>query len=257
MGHPLALGEFVVQGTPFAVFLFAVARSVKWRALMGLVVVVSMLALEVTFGKGPWTYAGIMGVAAIAWFVWQNPSSRRLIALLILSIIAGIALLTAVFSSNVDAGTFSNARTGESFDPRIYMWSRVPTVVREHPVFGVGMYLGGPIVSDVPPVITGPHKPTAIDDLFLSVLTEQGVVGFGLLATAIVLIGSQAWRLLRRGGALAKWALPAVFCLGVTIISGFSMDSLWMWTAMVMFWLAAGMLRALVEIDDRGEAVLE
>jgi O-antigen ligase len=257
MGHPLALGVFILQAAPFLIFLFAVTRSVKWKITLGGVFIVSVLALETTFGKGPWAYAAIMGSLAVIWFAWRNPSSRRAITLLLVSVAVGVALMTAIFSSNVGAGTFSKVREGESFNPRIYMWSRVPTVFRSNPLFGVGMYLGGPIVANVEPVITGEHKPTAIDDLYLSVLTEQGLVGFTLLTAAVILIGRDAWRLIRKGGKMAKWALPAVFCLAVTIMSGFSMDTLWMWSAMVVFWFTAGLLRALVELDDRQEAVLD
>lgn len=251
LGHPLALGMFIIQAVPFTAFLLASSRTRKWKLIYGGVIVVTMMALEVTFDKGPWAYAAIVGFLAVLWFFRYVPSSRRMMSILLLVLAVSLTLLTIAFSSRLYDSTLSRGRIGQSVSPREYMWSRAPVVFRQFPIFGVGMYQGGPIVSDVPPVITGDLKPIAIDNLYLSVLVEQGLAGFILLGTALVLIGRQFWKLLRSRSSLVRWAVPPVVCMVLTLMGGFSMDTLWMWPAMVVFWLSAGLLRALVEMDRR------
>ncbi|MHB9053001.1 MAG: O-antigen ligase family protein [Thermoleophilia bacterium] len=257
LGHPLALGMFITQAVPFAAFLLATAKTRKWKLILGAMIVVTMMALEVTFDKGPWLYAAIVGSLAVLWFFRYVPASRRMLSILLLSLAVSLTLLTIAFSSRLYDSTLSKGRIGQSVSPREYMWSRAPVIFRQFPIFGVGMYEGGPKVANVEPVITGDNKPTAIDNLYLLVLVEQGLAGFILLSTALALIGRQFWKLLRSGSSLVRWAMPPVICMVLTLMGGFSMDTLWMWSAMVVFWLSAGLLRALVELDQRKHSLKE
>lgn len=257
LGHPLSLGMFIIQTIPFTAFLLASAKTLKWRVILGIMIILSVLALEVTFDKGPWAYAAIVGSLAALWFLCYAPASRRIVAVLLVALAVSVTLVTLAFSSNMYASTLSKGRLGQSFRPREYMWSRAPVIFKESPIFGVGMYQGGPTVANVEPVITGEYKPIAIDNLYLTVLVEQGLVGFLLLGTALAFIGRQFWRLVRSRSSLVRWAVPPIICMVLTLMGGLSMDSLWMWSAMAVFWLSAGLLRALVELDRRKDSLLK
>ncbi|MHB1464026.1 MAG: O-antigen ligase family protein [Thermoleophilia bacterium] len=249
MGSPLAFGLFIVQATPFVLFFLAAVKSWKWRLLLGGVTIIAVLALETTFGKGPWITAGIIGVSASAWLLWKRPSSRKLVGVLLAAVIISVVLFSAIFHSTVTAGTVSKARTSESFKPRLYMWERVPQVLADNLLFGVGMWRGGPAVSDIDVTVTGKYQPTVIDNFYLLVLVEEGALGFMLLGSTFFLISRDIWHLYSSHSRFFKWLVPPVICMAATLINGFSMDTMWLWPTMVVFWLSAGLSRALVEMD--------
>ena len=141
----------------------------------------------------------------------------------------------------------------ESFSPRMYMWSRVPAVVEEHPLIGVGMFEGGLEVSRMEPE-AGRKIFIAIDNIFFTTLVEEGLVGTLLVCSTLALVFLQARRLLRRNGTMAGWAAVLSFSVIAVIVEGMSFDSMLFWANMVIFWLVIGLLRAISEVDRRGSS---
>ena len=251
LGHPLALGLFLVQIAPFFVIFFAKADTILKRIAWGLVIIGLVLTLLVTFSKGPWGTAGILAASAVAYLLWKKPEARKLTMVLVVSVVLSSALFFVVFHENTMAGTFSRARTSESLSPRKYMWSRTPAVIGANPVFGVGMWQSGPEVSKIDPVDLGENQPTAIDNLYLTIIVEDGLVGALLLLVTLALVFRQAIGLFRGGGDYATWGAAYLISMGAVIINGITMDTLLMWPGMVMFWLMAGMTRAMYEMKRR------
>ena len=251
LGHPLALGLFLVQVAPFFVIFFAKADTVLKRIAWGVAMIGLALTLLVTFSKGPWGTAGILAASAMAYLLWKKPAARKLTMVLAVAVVLSSALFFVVFHENTMAGTFSRARTSESLSPRKYMWSRTPAVIGANPVFGVGMWQGGPEVARIDPVDLGENQPTAIDNLYLTIIVEDGLVGALLLLVTLALVFRQAIGLFRGGGDYATWGAAYLISMGAVIINGMTMDTLLMWPGMVMFWLVAGMMRAMYEMKQR------
>jgi hypothetical protein len=248
IGHPGPLGTFIVQVAPFFLFYFIRARTVARRLAWGAAIVLGALAILVTFSKGVWAAAAFLIVAGMSWLIWQRPSSARSLLLLLLTTILAVGAFVIFNYDTVNAGTFSKARTRESFAPRSYMWSKVPSTFLAHPLVGAGMWQAGTEIFRVNPAPEWGNRPTSIDNLYLTVLVEQGIVGIILAGTALVFMGRQGWQLLKEeSGRYAIWGLAPAVSMVLILIKGLTSDSVMIWPNMVVFWLTAGMLRSLVE----------
>ncbi|MHB9111528.1 MAG: O-antigen ligase family protein [Thermoleophilia bacterium] len=247
LGHPVVLGAFMVQVIPIFLFFFIRAGTAVRKAVWGAGIVLLMLALTMTFSKGAWSTAGILLISGLIWLIWRRPASTRPLLFLLTAVVLVLGVFTAVFNETVHAGTLSKARTGESFNPRIYMWSRVPNTFLANPLVGAGMWQGNKEVFEVNPAPEAKNRPISIDNIYLVALVEQGALGVLLVGAALTLIGIQAWKLLRRGSSLTAWGLPVAVSMTMILINGYAMSSLMIWPNMVVFWLCAGMVRALAE----------
>lgn len=252
LGHPVVLGLFLVQAAPFLIYKYASVSIKRKRLLWGGIIVLIFLALEVTLTKGAWITGGILGAAMIAW-LWRRQAARKPMIMLLVSISLVLVVFTFVFQDSIRAGVSSKARMSESFSPRLYMWEKVPAAFAANPVFGAGMWQGVDELYRVRPVDAWmKNPPKAIDNQFLTLLVEHGVVGSLLAGAAVVLIGLQAWKLLRAGGSFAMWAVPIVISLSAVLIDGVTFESMMIWPNMVIFWLLAGALRAMIELKEKG-----
>lgn len=259
LGHPVALGIFLVQAAPLAVFLYAKAKDYRARIFWLAAAIAAALALEATLTKGSWIPAASLGVLAACWYLRRQPASRRTVLVLILSVTAAAALFTAASYRNIYDGIFSQNRQTESIAFRQYMWSTSPDVIRNNLFFGVGMWEGGSAVAGVDSEAVagrGIQHPT-IDNTYISLLVEEGVTGFFLMMITILLIGFEVWRLARSKIATkSDLYIPLAFGAAALLINGMTADTLLIWPAMVLFWSYAGMLHGMALVNRRGEKLL-
>lgn len=256
LAHPIALGLFMAQFMPFLVFLYATARKRIARIAWGVLVVAGVIVLQSTYTKGSWITVGILGAVAVVWLAWREPRSRKPMAVLLASSAVAVILFTAINLDDFRDGVFSQPRMTESFVPRKYMWSKTPEAFVENLLFGTGMWHGAQQVALVEPDeddVKFRTLPETIDNLYLTILVEQGVVGSLLLISTLALIGWQSVRLIRPWGNRAYWTLPLAFSMAALLINGMTNDSMMIWPGMVLFWLCAGLLRAIFEMDSSSE----
>lgn len=253
LGQPDVLGIFMIQVAPFIIFFFLRAAGKVRTALWGAAILLVSLALLVTYSKGSWIAALVLTVAGLGWLVWRRRvlSKRLLILMLVLAV--GIGFFTSFFYSTVQAGTISKARTSESIKPREYMWARVPRTFLANALFGAGLYQGNAEIFRVNPAPNLKNRPTAIDNLYMTVIVEQGLVGTILIAGAFWSIGSKGFKTIRTSGFARSWGWPLVASMAAVLIEGVVTSNLMIWPIMVVFWLIAGMLRALAQVSERQE----
>jgi hypothetical protein len=75
---------------------------------------------------------------------------------------------------------------------------------------------------------------------------ENGIIGLILGTATFVLLIKEIYRLLQIK-RLLKWTIPIVISMSVIFIQGVTTGAIMEWTAMVAFWVGAGMLRALAD----------
>lgn len=247
LGHPVALGTFMVQLSPFFIFYYVRAVGTARRVAWATAIILVMLSLLVTYSKGAWGATAVLITAGLFWVLLQRSSVTRSILMLFLAVAIVIGAFTVAFYDAVNAGTTSKARTSESFKPRIYMWTKVPDTFLANPLTGAGLWQANAEVFRINPAPEVKNRPTSIDNMYLTALVEQGLIGFLLAATTFIMIGRQAWKLIRRGGSHAIWGLPVAASMLLIMILGFSSNVLMIWPNMVIFWLTAGMIRAMIE----------
>lgn len=247
LGAPGPLGIFMVQVAPFFLFFFMRAASRTRKVLWGLAILLVALALLVTFSKGPWGTAVVLTIGGAVWLARHQTPAARSLLLLFLVVTVGLGTFSLVFYSTVKSGTVSKARTNESTEPREYMWSRVPRTFEANPLLGAGLWQGNAEIFRVNPAPVYKNRPSSIDNMYLTALVEQGLIGVILVASTLWLIGRRGWKLLKNGGDAAEWGWPPAVCMVAVMIAGLTSNDFMTWSNMVVFWLAAGMLRALAE----------
>ena len=252
LGHPIALGIFLVQLAPFLVFFFGRAgtffKKFAWNAGIVLVAV----ALETTFTKGSWIAAIALGAMGIAWFAWREPKSRKPILVLLVTVGAAFMIFNLFFRGTVTNSVFSDTRINGSVNTRWYMWNRAPGAFLLQPWIGAGEFQGAAQVERV-------HSeeqqfvvdPTSIGNVYLTWLVEGGAIGCLLIGGTLVFVGRQVWQLLRSGGKAGMWAIPLAAALSVGLLQGLTSDTFLVFPAMVVFWMLAGLVRALSENGTR------
>lgn len=247
LGAPGPLGLFMVQVAPIILFFFLRSKDVAVKIFLGLALLLVMLALLVTFGKGPWITAIVLSASGIAWILWKHRNMARLVLALALAAALVLGAFVFIFHDTVQAGTVSKARTSESFKPREYMWYRVPSTFMAHPWLGAGIWQGNAEIFKVNPAPEYKDRPASIDNMYLTTPVEEGIIGTVLIVMTFSLMASQGWRTLRSDAAAAWWGWPAAASMVGVMIAGFTENDLLNWPNMVVFWLTAGMLRALSE----------
>lgn len=258
LGHPVALGLYLVETGPLIIYMFARARSRVARSFWFFGIIVVALALESTLTKGSWIPAMLLGLLAGIWFIWRNPASRRGVVLLLLSVGMAVAVFSAMYSSEIYDGIFSYGRQNESIGMRKIAWSRSPDVIADSLLFGVGMWHGGGEVSAIKTENAEEYnKPLFIDNIYITLLVENGMVGLVLMGAALLLIGREIWRLLLSEGELSAWAIAPAFGMIAVLINGLTANTLLIWPGMLIFWVFAGMIRAMAELNSRGKLSLK
>lgn len=248
IGHPVMLGLFLVQALPFVIYKFAFALTKNGRYFWGMVIAFIFLALDVTLTKGAWITAGILSVVIIGW-LWRRQSARMPMFVLIVSVSIVLASFNFIFQDSLKAGVFTESRKNESFVSRINVWKKVPDAVSANPVFGVGMYQGlTEIIRVWPDDERWEKPPKSIDNEFFTLIVEEGIAGTLLAGAVIISLGIQAWSLLRGGGKYSILAIPVTVSLSAVIIDGMTFNSMTNWANLVVFWVLAGAIRAMIEL---------
>jgi len=262
LAHPIALGNFLVQVAPFAILFYLTSRTKGRRFLWGLAIMTMASGLLVTFSKGSWGSAVILSVAALAILLWRGKLDPRLKKnIIIIGVISGLAvvLLAALNYRNLEFNIFSENRRQESVDFRWQMWKETPESFILHPLFGVGMWQGG---KQVLPLIFEPGEEipadwaSPVDNIYLSTIVEEGLIGSVLTGALLILIGMQTWKVIKNGRGLALVALPLAASMVSVLINGLTTDSLLIWPVMVVFWISAGLIRSQMELLTAGAGEL-
>lgn len=249
MVNPVWLGLVLVQIAPFFLFFYSRTKTIPRKGFWFAAINVYALGLIVTFTKGAWLTALLLSIVVAIWIAYNKSESRKSVfALLLLSLIP-LIVATLVIENTVKYGAFSERRKGGSYITRQYMWERAPRVFVDNPIIGVGIWQGAKRVYDEDDEGTefNLQAPAAIDNIYISVLVEEGIVGTVLAGVLIVIIYREAWRLLRRRSLDYAWVLPVIVSISATLINGLTCDSLLIWPCIVVFWLNVGILRAQIE----------
>ena len=89
-----------------------------------------------------------------------------------------------------------------------------------------------------------------VENTYLSLFLDEGVFGFCLwmiVLGSLVTAGIKAYRLNLRH---RFWVLAALASIAGFAINAFTFDSLFIWPNVVLFWIAAGIIRGVSELDN-------
>jgi O-antigen ligase len=145
----------------------------------------SVYPLFSTYSRGSW--AAVL-VALTAFGLLQK---RLILALLVVLVITWQAILPKTVVERVSMTETESGEMESSAALRLELWERAEELFQENPVFGIG-YQGFSRSVNVQGL-------TNVHNYYMQTAAEQGVIGLFMLGLGLLLSGSSAFRLFRKG----------------------------------------------------------
>ncbi|MCL6611470.1 MAG: O-antigen ligase family protein [Peptococcaceae bacterium] len=214
------------------------SRPERWACLAALAAIAACMVF--TYSRGAWL---AMGLAAAAFSLMYNPRLLILMAAMFLAaakLVPGIGARLSYMLS--PAYLASSQRAG-----RLALWQAALDRFRQDPLFGTGFgSFGGAVAARRVP------GSFYVDNFYLKTLAESGIIG---LAALVWILGSAlrcgyaAYKKISRGGLKIMAAAILSALLGVAAHNG--VENIFEVPMMATyFWLLAGILAALPDIDE-------
>jgi O-antigen ligase len=276
-GDPNVFGAFLVAAAPFVLLMATRLPTPRLRRTAGVIAFILILALWVSFSRGAWL-ALIVGAGAVLAIVDRR---ALLLGLCICAVSFGTAVVmprdllvqrTGGTGANVEErpelidSTVDRIGTiGVGGDLRTLFVLNAIAILRDHPLLGVGPGRYGGAVADnygtpvyeryeTDALFSNPLQRT-VDNFWLHILVEMGIVGFILFLGSAMLAGlrilgearhAHGWRRILLGGIAAATAGLAVSSVTTMLLEANSIG--------FPFWFLLGLGSLVAASGQRGEA---
>lgn len=207
LGDPNTFGAFLIVAAPFAVVAAVAARTPRWRAVALVLALLLLVALWISFSRGAWL-AFLVGAGVVAAVI----DRRTVVTGAVLTAMAFAIAVTMPRDLLVPApdpsaapqrrpdlidSTFNRVgAVGEGRDLRTQFVLNALPILRDHPLLGVGPGRYGGAAADIFPtpiydayatdrLFSNPLQRT-VDNFWLHIAVEGGLIGFAALAGAIL-----------------------------------------------------------------------
>jgi O-antigen ligase len=181
--NPNDLGLTMALSIPVSYYLMIQSQGrMVWICRLQLVLAGAAILLTASRGAG---LASVVALAVIPWTLARLGWRRRLSVILTVALAGGVLFL-APSTSWERLSTIPNELTQGTLSERTVVWKAGWEVFREHPFFGVG---AGAFPQSVQSAI---GLPMFAHNTFLSILVEEGVIGFGFLCALMGVLGACA-----------------------------------------------------------------
>jgi putative inorganic carbon (HCO3(-)) transporter len=220
--HPNQLAFFLVMALPTALIMAVRPGRTAQRLFAGGSATVIFVALVLTLTRG--AFIGI-GVALIVMLTWAP--FRRVIAttLILLGVIAAVNFNTISHSKEINLvgariATIGNSEEANQNNERLRIWSTVPQIWSDHPLFGIG--LGNFHSYSLQYGLSEGGQPFEhAHNITLTVLVEQGPPGLVLfLLTLFFAVRAGLVALRRRESPTFPLALAVIAGLAGLFVNG-------------------------------------
>lgn len=189
------------------------------RVLLGYASVAMLAGIGVSVSRGGWIATGAALLVLFAILVRYRDSRLPAIAFLVLLFGLGAVFLKQGYQAQKRWHQMFLAG-GDVFDERIYIWKSAVEIWKGHPWVGAGPAHFDEVFPQYRPEIVQLRPGRAHND-YLNTLADWGVIGAGLVASAILFLIwgiGRTWRFVQRSGDLvAKPSSRAAFVLGAAV----------------------------------------
>lgn len=246
-GHPNNLGLSMGRVWPLALSLFIVAETPGARRFFGLCLALSVGGLLVSFSKGALLGTAAAGALMVVWGVWpgQREGGGNIRVPVVALVLVALALVVAGGLMVAAGGAVERFNVlGESSAVRLSLWRSSLAMLRDHPLFGVGLdqflrrypqYMDPALVGTNEQYTSHPHH------LLLDVWLRMGVAGVVAFAWLLVRFFRAA---ARRWQAEADWLAVGVAAAMVAGVGHGLVDNFYFVPDLaVAFWLVGGICR--------------
>lgn len=233
---PLILATFFIIVFPLAAFCCFYASTKKRRLFSMLSCALIFFGILFTFLRG--AVAAIIVSFMILAFTGKKPAK----VMSVIAMISAFIMLVVIFLRR-GVSTAADISTTH----RLHIWAVCLQSIKEKPLLGIGSgafnvseYLAG----------AGYDFPNS-HNLFIEILTEEGIVGFALFAVLIVVIMLNIYNIYKCGGWWKRFAVALV-----SSFAGFFTMSLFDYTLytpkeMLYFLIVVGMVEAAFEVAPK------
>lgn len=233
LGQPVYLGAYLLQVVPLAIWAIFSNKGKPIARLSTVALLAAVLAGLLSFSKSAWIVGGMMAVC-LTFLLWRKINLKMVTGAMVI-----IVLIVTALVIRGDLG-FHLLNRPESYIGRQYTWKHATEIISEHPLFGVGLFRGSLAIENR----TGTEIP--VDNYYLTVLVEQGIIGAVLYAMTLALLFWKALSLWRNTPPASR-LLPALIAIGLLAVLADAtiFDAFVIWPHFILFWTFAGMLRSL------------
>ena len=236
LGNPNLLAGYLVPAVALSAMAVFVWPSWTQKALAGVMVLVNLPCLVLTFSRGGWlgfVAASFVGlILLVYWWSIRFPPFWRIWALPLIVGGAAAFLFFAVLFVEPLRERVSSIFVGSkdsSNNFRLNVWGAVMDMIRARPVLGIGP--GNVAFNQVYPLFQRPQY-TALSaySIFLETAVEAGLVGLGVFLWLVLVTFNQGWTQLQRlrqfGDSQGYWLMGAIAAQAGLLTHGL-VDTIW------------------------------
>lgn len=238
MMSPVIAGTYLMSCLPASYYAISTFNGAKKRLFAALGMLVIIAGLILTFTRTSWLIALIV---AVLYILRRN---IRLFSMLIIScvlIFIGIIMVTKTRPALANRVRYQNVVSYLLEGHRLNRYAVTFKMVKDHPVTGVGLNNYRIVFDDYYGRKDEPEEFKIPDNMYLMIMGESGLVGFGLFIMFILVILKKALRGLRNK-KVPYLELMWVFLLMLTgiLIHMISYELFYWFTPFFLFLLSLG-----------------
>lgn len=248
--HPTPLGTYLVAIFPLTVILLLKEKNIFLKLLSIIYAIVIFISVILTFSRG--VLLGVsMGVSIIVFFLVRRKKTSFILALilLIVTIVGLSSLLFRYGNSSFYRYSLQGLLQEYIYSMKITRFIALGQILKEYPFFGAGFghfrVLFDYYLPHLAKVCSYDGK--VADCMYITILAETGLVGFGGFLLFIYFLFKRVWKSLKLPGENENRLFLVCFLAGfVGIICTFlTYDGLYWNTPAYLFWTYAGIISSL------------
>ncbi len=236
LGNPNLLAAYLVPAVVFSGAAVFAWRAWTAKALAVVMCLVNAACLVLTFSRGGWIGLVVATFAAMIllvrwWSVYLPRFWRRWALPIVLGVSAAFIVLAVATVDPLRDRFFSifEGREDSSNNFRLNVWAAVQDMIRDRPILGIGP--GNDAFNSVYPRYqrTGFTALSAYS-VFLEILVETGVIGFGCFLWLLLVTFNQGWSRLHQMRQTTDregyWLMAAIATMAGMLAHGL-VDTVW------------------------------
>lgn len=247
---PAPLGGYLVSSLPFNLLLFKRNKSF-WRVIGEIGIVANIVIIFLTFSRG--AFLALITTMALYLFAQRNFALLRIFLAIVLIFI----FISSIFPYPLNRYSLDyifGEKSSAMLSPyRLARYSMVSSILKDHPFVGIGFqhvrirfYEYYPLIKNVS------YETRILDNMYLTILAETGIIGFLGFTIFIFYFIKEAWRKLKKLNfeSWQRWyLLVGITSLIAILIDMHGFEFMYWLNPYLYFCIIIGCLAALCKIS--------
>lgn len=240
LAHPVVFGSVLVQLFPFFVLFWAESKTKRNQIFGIFMIVVSLIAVLLSFSKGSWLAISVIFLAGLATLLVRRSDK-------LLKMAAGIAALIAISLMVFWRQVYNEIvwRADFSVNVRLRTWREALRLIGERPLLGYGFRRGA---IELQNTAAGQHyleissRPIPVDNGYIWVMLDHGLIGLVLWVAFIVSVIATGINRLIVERREDYWTVAALASMATGMITAITFDAWSVWPTFLLFIVATAIV---------------